>query len=299
LSEEIKQAEVTIETDEKTLPWGSGGYFKTQDGLKEKIGGLKLIFYAATIIVGVFGLFARRDQKKDTRVTAMSSPTISSQVPMAVPDIKTKTEEVNYRRQSRLEESHLGKIKVFNLRGSGEIPTGSEARAILESGATNGIVKGRLTSPLLINDDPLLPEGTIIFGKGKSTEERLYVEFHKAILPSGEVLAIRAQAFDESDKIIGLKGSAVGTKTKKMAMGMGFGFIGGLAEGLQEDTSGTIFGLQRKRSMRDAALGGASKAALGQSQAMIDEIKNSQDIIEVKNGTEFFIIIDDPQEKEK
>ncbi len=301
MSEEIKQAEVTIETDEKTRPWGSGGYFKAQDGLKEKIGGAeaKLVFYAVIIFISVFTLFARQDHKKDTRGSAMSSPPLSSQAPMAVPEIKTKTEEANYRRNTRFEEAHLGKIKVFNLRGSGEIPTGSEARAVLESGATNGIVKGRLTSPLLVNDEAFLPEGAIIFGKGRSTEERLYVEFHKAILPSGETIGIRAQAFDESDKIIGLKGSAVGSKTKKMTMGMGFGFIGGLAEGLQEDTSGTVFGLQRKRSMRDAALGGASRAALDQSQAMIDEMKNFQEIIEVKKGTEFFIIIDDPKEKEK
>ena len=35
------------------------------------------------------------------------------------------------------------------------------------------------------------PEGTVVFGRGKSREERLSVEFRKAIFPNGETISIQ------------------------------------------------------------------------------------------------------------
>jgi type IV secretory pathway VirB10-like protein len=188
----------------------------------------------------------------------------------------------------------MGRIQVFNLRSLTEIPVGSEARATLESGASNGIVKARLAAPMLVDNEPVIPEGATVFGHGRSTEERLFVEFTRAVFPSGESFPIRAQAFDPSDKILGLKGALVGNKTKKMAMGMLLGFMGGMADGLQ-DTSGSLFEVSRRRSVKDAALSGTAKAALDQSQMNLDQIKNAPEIIEVKQGTSFYLIVDEPK----
>ena len=78
---------------------------------------------------------------------------------------------------------------------------------------------------------------------------------------------------------------------------MGFGLLGGMADGLQ-DTSGSMFAYERKRSLKDAALSGTSKAALDQSQSYMDEMKNAPNIIEVKRGTEFYLLFDEPKKKE-
>jgi hypothetical protein len=190
----------------------------------------------------------------------------------------------------------MGKIKVLNLRSVSEVPVGSEVKAVLVSGATDGIVKARLMAPLLVDGDPILPEKSVLFGRGKSGEDRLFVEFSKVIFPTGEAYPIRAQAFDLSDNIQGLKGALVGKRTLKMAGAMAFGFLGGMADSLQ-DTSGSRF-MQQRPSVRDAALAGTSKAALDQSQAYIEEMKKSPNIIEVQTGTEFIIITDEPKRKE-
>jgi hypothetical protein len=188
----------------------------------------------------------------------------------------------------------MGGIQVFNLRSLSDLPVGTEAKAILVSGASNGMVKAKLVEPMLVEGEPVLPEGSVVFGHGKSTEERLFVEFTKAILPSGETYSIIAQAFDGSDKILGLKGALVGSKTKKLAMGMALGFMGGMADGLQNTSATSIFNIGQRPSVRDAALAGSAKATLDQSQMYLDQVKNSPDIIEVNQGTEFYVIVDDP-----
>ena len=149
---------------------------------------------------------------------------------MAVPIIEShiwsEQDLINQIPKRPVATSPLGKIQVFNLRALTEIPVGSEAKAILSSGASNGIVKARLSSPMLVDDEPVIPEGAVVFGRGHSTEERLFVEFSHVIFPSGESYPIRAQAFDASDKILGLKGALVGSKAKKLADGNGLGLHG-------------------------------------------------------------------------
>jgi hypothetical protein len=137
-----------------------------------------------------------------------------------------------------------------------------------------------------------------MFGRGKSGEERLYVEFTRAVLASGETIPIRAEAFDASDKILGLKGEFIGARTKKMAKAMAFGFLGGMADGLQQQTSGTFFMQGQRPSIRDGALAGASKAMLDQSQMYIDDMKNTPNVIEVKQGSGLYLIFDEPKKKE-
>ena len=168
-------------------------------------------------------------------------------------------------------------------------------KAILTSGATDGIVKAVLTNPLLVDGEPALPERTVFFGKGKSGDARLFVEFTKVIFPTGESFPIRAQALDLSDQILGLKGAIVGTKTKKMAGAVAFGLVGGMTAGLQ-DTSGSFFN-SRRPTLRDGALAGASKASLDQSQIYLDEMKKSPNVIEVKSGTNILIMTDEPKAK--
>jgi len=163
-------------------------------------------------------------------------------------------------------------------------------------GGTDGLVKARILKPVLMDNEPVIPENSVLIGVGKSGEDRLFIEFQKIVLPTGETYKVRAQAFENEDKVQGIKGSIVGTRSKKMMMAMGLGFLGGMADGMRENTSGSYFSTQ-KPTTRDAALSGASKAALDQSEAYLEEMKKSPNIIQVKSGTEFYFIVDEEKEK--
>ena len=288
---------VEIKADKGTESIGLNKYFENGQNFDKK--NFKIMAYVIlALILSVFvtGLFGKRKiVGKNSK--ELSSPPLSREVPLTVPRILNNSDNVNVITGKTFDYSNQRKIKVLTLRALSEIPVGSETKAILVSGGTDGIVKAKLTQSLIVDGEPLIPENSILFGKGKSGQERLYVEFNKVIFPSGESFQILAQSFDPSDKIQGLKGAIVGTRAKKMGMAMGMGFLGGMADGMRE-TSGSSLFMNQKPTVKDAALSGASKAALDQSEAYLEEMKKSPNIIEVKSGTEFIIIIDEPKKKE-
>ncbi len=290
---------VEIKADHGTESLGRNAYFAAMEGQFDSKGfrsSLIVMFGLMAVIVLVM-VWTRKSVTVQKTGKELPIPQVNHDDLTLSPKLLTERDLVNVIRRGRGESSAMGKIRVLNLRSLSEIPVGSEIKAVLESGATDGIVKARLTSPLFVEGEPILPENAIIFGRGRSGDERLFVEFTKVIFPSGESFAILAQAFDVGDKILGLKGAIVGTRTKKMAAAMAFGFLGGMADGLQ-DTSGSVFLSSKRPTVRDAALSGTSKAALDQSKAYIEEMKNSPNIIEVKSGTGLVVIVDEPKTQE-
>ena len=289
-----------IKPDVSTSSFGNSAFHDAKDGDFNPRGYRTSVYVMLCLVVLIFvGMFFSKSPEQISQTgKGLPAPGMSMNENSEInPKLLTEKDLTNVIRRPKVDGSYLGKIKVVSLRSVSEIPIGSEIKAVLVSGATDGIVKARLTAPLLVDGEPILPERAVLFGKGKSGEERLFVEFTKVIFPGGESFSIRAQALDAADKILGLKGALVGTRTKKMAGAIGFGILGGMAEGLQE-TNGTYFG-PRKPSMRDAALSGASKAALDQSQAYIEEMKKSPNIIQVKVGTNIIAITDEPRTKDE
>lgn len=296
MSEELRP-EVEVKADRATQSLGQHTYNAIKEGDFNPRGFRTSLTVMFALVVLIFGgmFFSRKPDSPSKSGKPFPAPGVAREDSSLNPKLLTERDLTNLIPRPRVESSLLGKIKVVSLRSVSAIPIGSEMKAVLASGATDGIVKAKLSAALIVDGEPVLPENTVLFGKGKSGEERLFVEFTKVILPSGESYAIRAQAFDSSDKIQGLKGALVGTRTKKMIGAVGFGFLGGMADGMQE-TNGSYFAA-KKPSTRDAALAGASKAALDQSQAYIEEMKKSPNIIEVKAGSELIVITDEPKEK--
>ncbi len=186
-------------------------------------------------------------------------------------------------------------LSVINLTKLTEIPTGSEVKAILISGGTNGTVTAKLTEPLIIDGDNLLPTRTILFGKGSSSDERLYVKFSKAILPDKKEFKIVAEAFDQKDRMLGLKGKKVSDYAFKIAASSGLIFLGGMADGMQEE-GGSPFAPKRK-SARDAALNGVATASLEQGKRIMDSMDN-QSRIEVQATSPIVVIFSDSSNTE-
>ena len=206
-------------------------------------------------------------------------------VPSLVMEFQTKVKTPSWTKMK------VSPIKVLSFVGATEIPPGAEAKAVLLTGATNGLIKARLTEPLKVDGVSLLDAGVLLIGQGRSTEERLFVDFKKAVFKNGKSIAISAQAYDQSDTILGLKGSRVGDATLKLAASSGLFFLSGLSSGFQ--SSGyDINGRPIRPSMKDAALNGTSQAASEQARSYMEDIKNRAPIIEVKSGTAFVVTFD-------
>ena len=299
MSNEKDKEQVEVKADIASESIGKDKFIRASEGKFDSQDFRSSVLVATSLVLIVFLLMmftSKKEQIPHERKSLPGPEGAREQMDLGV-KIMTQKDLTNLIPKPKMVSSDLGHIRVVSLRSISEVPTGSEMQAVLSSGATDGIVKARLTAPLIVDGEPIIPENSILFGNGKSGEERLLVEFRKVIFPSGESFAIRAQAFDPSDKILGLKGAVVGTRAKKMAGAMAFGFLGGMADGMQT-TSGSSMFMQQRPSVRDGALAGASKAALDQSQTYMEELKRSPNIIEVKAGTDFLVIVDEPNKKE-
>ena len=289
------EQKVEIKSDEGFKSIGMSQYFKDTN-LDPRY--LKLLSFA--VITAIFSTYLIVILK-NKRVVGIDSKPVGSpdfrhEVPIASPGLIARQNNSGGNKPGYYEPPK-NRINITNLRSDLTLPVGTEGKAILVSGGTDGLIKAKILKPVLVDNEPLIPENAVLIGIGKSGEDRLFVEFQKIVLPSGETYKITAQAFENDDRIQGIKGSIVGTRSKKMMMAMGLGFLGGMADGMRENTSGSYFSSQ-KPTTRDAALSGASKAALDQSEAYLEEMKKSPNIIQVKSGTEFYFIIDDEKRKE-
>ena len=183
-------------------------------------------------------------------------------------------------------------IRPVRLSQNQEIPSGAEVMAYLASGASNGLVKAVLSENLKYDGDLFLKKGTILIGKGSSSEERLYIQFSKAVSPDKTTTKIKAFAFDKGDRIIGLKGKKVSDYAFKLAASAGLIFLGGVADGLREDYSSNPFE-KRRPTVRDAALNGVSTATLETGKDMMSDLKSREARMEVASQTPILVIFGD------
>lgn len=179
-------------------------------------------------------------------------------------------------------------IKILNFVGDA-IPPGTEGRAVLITGGTNGLVKARLTEAVKVDGSAVLESGITLIGRGRSTEERLYIDFKRAVLRDGKTLSISAEGYDTSDSMLGLKGSRVGDMGLKLAATSGLNFLSGMAVGLQAPAYDSL-GHPIHPSAGDAALSGVSQAAGEEAKEIMENAKNRQPVIEVPAGTSLLLM---------
>lgn len=184
------------------------------------------------------------------------------------------------------------RIRPVNLSGIDGIPPGSEVVAELVSGGANGMIKAQIVESLKAQGDVLLQKGTVLIGKGSSQDDRLYIAFRRAISPDKSEMKIRALAYDVKDRIIGLKGKKISDYAFKLATSAGLIFLGGVADGMRDDYSSSPF-VQRRPTMRDAALNGVTTSTADLSREMMDSMKNSQERVVVDHSSRLIVIFGD------
>lgn len=170
-----------------------------------------------------------------------------------------------------------------------KVPPGTAVKAILVTGASNGLVKVKLKEDVSVAGETYLSTGATLVGTGSSTEDRLYVHFTRAVLEDGSVSTVEAEIADQSDQTVGLKGSFWATHGTRIAAGAGLNFIAGASVAMQ-DTQGQQGAVVTNPTVRNAILGGTAKAALEESNDIASKFKNAPPAIEIKPGTEVVII---------
>ena len=284
--------------------WRPKFYGLIQDGRKSRIsqGALKILFlFIGLIVLGSQILISWKVDTPQVKQEAFKTPSVSGiqeniYVPPVTSAIKELQEEKNLRQARRTPQktSKIEPIKAINLSQVKEIPSGAEAMAFLSSGASNGLVKAVLSENLKYDGDILLKKGTTLIGKGSSSEDRLYISFSKAVSTDKTHLKIKAFAFDKSDRILGLKGKKISDYAFKLAASAGLIFLGGVADSYRNDYSSNPFE-QRRPTLKDSALAGASTAAVTTGKDAMNDLENRQARMEVPSATNILVIFGDTE----
>jgi len=196
--------------------------------------------------------------------------------------------------ERRLNAPPVQRIKSIDLRTLNEPPPGSEVSGVLVSGGANGNVKVRLTENLVLNGDIYAARNSVLIGVGSSSDQRLFIRFSRLVSPEGKSRKIMAEAYDIKDRIRGLNGKKVSDQVFKIAASSALIFMGGVADALQENSSGSL-GYQRK-SMRDAALSGVAQATTEHGRRYLDSLDHDNRI-EVQKETELIVIFGNGDDK--
>lgn len=293
---------------ESARSWRPRMTLMISEGRKARVSStaLKAVIWLAGFLVLVFqayGLFMPLAKKRaDTFFVPpelKSSPHVTY-VPKVIDreqDLANEKEKVRaISAMNRGRPIAIERIKAVNLSAEPGIPAGSEVLVTLASGGTTGMVKAILTESLKSEGDVLLPANTVLLGAGASSEDRLFIEFNKAILPDRRTLKIKALGYDKDDRVLGVRGKKISDYAFKLAASSGLIFLGGMADGMREDVS-LLPGERRRPSIRDSALTGVTTATSEVGRDMLEKMKSSESRVEVAHSTRVLVIFDDVPKK--
>jgi hypothetical protein len=293
MSEEVN---VTIVKDDgHKNQWGVGNFLYRDEGMKKSLNAKALAGVVGSALIMATTCSVLTETNKSTGAENKSPIPFNEQVSNQ-PNIQIREGNSDLKGPARPKailqapKSYTG-LQVIMRPNIGKIPPGTIVKAKFVTGASNGPVKAVLTEPLVMNGEGLVDEGTVLIGQGSSTEDRLMIQFTKMVYKDGTFQRVQGQACDESDQTVGDKGHKLSKYAVMLAAGAGLNFLGGVAEGLEE--SQVQNGVPVKKSdLRNAALHGASIAALDQSKEILSNLRQSNTVIQVDSGKDFYVLFD-------
>lgn len=227
--------------------------------------------------------------------TPETSEVGAAQSRVNIDNYSAESERKKINAKSKTRSSHiivrLPGIQKIDRGHDGQVPPGSEVKAKLLTGASNGLVRAKVLESLKIRGETFVSSGDTLLGQGQSTEERLFVQFNRVIHHDGSSETIQAQAVDGEDKMAGLKGSKFKRYAVKYGAAVGLNFVGGMTEGLQDRT---IVGQQVVTipDAKNALLNGASRAAIEMANDQMAGIRNQPPPITIDAGQEIIVIFE-------
>lgn len=272
--------------------FGLGRFLFRQDGPKESLNAKVIAAILITFVVlasgysAVNGVSGANEKKKPIELNGAVVPSKEVNVPVA--GTAPPVPRANGKKKAEVYDGP----QVVKRSQSIKIPPGTFVRAKFVTGASNGPAKAILLEALSVDGETILEPETVIVGQGSSTDDRLNVQFSKMVFKDGSVQAIHAQGCDVKDQTVGVRGEKVNRYATMLVAGAGLNFVGGMAQGLQQQQI-TPYGTSvSSNTMGNAALNGASTAALEQGRAILSDWKQKKSIIQVPSGQEFYVLFD-------
>lgn len=181
--------------------------------------------------------------------------------------------------------------QIIQRSNSLKVPPGTMVKAQLITNASNGSVKALLTDPILINGEEVISVPATLIGLASSQDDRLIIRFTKILDKNGVSFPIEALACDESDQTAGIKGKKISRSMWLMTSQVGLSLLSGASQAAQSTNAPTA-NVELKTQLKNTAISEASKAALDQSQNLLNDFKNQKSIIQVDSGTAFYLLFE-------
>jgi hypothetical protein len=309
MSEIIQTADSKTKSEEKPSRWSRflNGLSEGRKRIRIRSGFLKGTFLLVCVFISVLEIYlgSQHDEYIESENT-VARPLIEFIIntkPAPEPMTEERARKIslssNRKGAGRFSLApRVERIQAISLSDNTQsIPAGSEVKGVLKSGGANGMVKVVTTEALTVDGDQVLPVGSTLMGQGASNDERLFIVFRRAITPDRNQIKIHALAFDDTDRMLGLKGKKISNYAFQLAAGSGFLFLGGMADGMRGDNTSGPF--EKKRTTaRDAALNGVTVSTSDLSRDVMEGMRNQQSRVEVAHSTALIIIFGDTDAKE-
>lgn len=139
----------------------------------------------------------------------------------------------------------------------------------------------------------VIPQGTKVIGQGQidAARERLQIAFNTLVFPEGEQYSFSGFAA-MSDGSSGVSGDFSSGAFKRHASQFIGNFIGGMAEGMKDRTTGGQMGIPfEPGSRKNGALNGIAQSSLDYAKSSSEEMGRSQASMKIDDGQEFVIYL--------
>lgn len=295
MDDENKSVEITQEPKVESR----FGFQSKDKGLPKQT--VKILMVGAALSLGTI-MWMRAPDKPDISSSGVDTPETSQVGAIQAVSLETysaqaekdQITEKNRKASKRALVVKLPGLQKIDRTRASQIPPGSEIRARLLTGASNGLVRAVLLESLRVQGENYLKAGETVVGQGQSNEDRLFVRFTQVVHKDGSVETVQGQAVDAEDKTAGLPGSKFKRYAMRYGTAVGLYFVGGMTEGLQERT---IVGQQvvANPDAKNALLNGASRAAVEMANDQMSNMRNQPPPISIPAGQEILIVFETAQ----
>lgn len=140
-----------------------------------------------------------------------------------------------------------------------------------------------------------LPRNTVLLGQvgypGRG--KRLFISFHTGVLPDGTEVKVEASAVDAKDFSPGLLGSYHSAFGSRAGATLGFSFVAGASDVLQEREALGREGLNvvKKANLKNAMLNGVSEFAKTEGAFQLEEARSESAYVTLNQGKELIVTL--------
>ncbi len=139
-----------------------------------------------------------------------------------------------------------------------------------------------------------IPKNTVLLGQVSypSRGKRVYLNFHTGVLPNGEEIKVAGAAMDAKDFSPGLIGNYNSAFSGRAGATLGFSFVAGASEVLQEkEALGQGHFVSKKATLNNALLNGVSEFAKTEGAFQLEEARSETGFVTLNQGKELIITL--------